>query len=250
MRIPYIPSFIYTLSLSVAAVVCSPAMSRAQTAAADTASAEESDPAPRRKYTAGHQLAIGADILYPVLNSMIDNRYSYEGELHYYWKNEYYLVAEGGWGGSDVTYDDLKYTTSNYFMRLGFNKSILYRESEHDWDMMFAGLRLAGGNVSRNEGSYVVVDSTWGSVSGTSPAKSFPVIWTELNLGMRVELVPHLMAGWNIRGKFMMNGKSFRDLQPLNIAGFGRGDKNAAFDFNVYLEYAIRWNRKGDGEEK
>jgi hypothetical protein len=66
----------------------------------------------------------------------------------------------------------------------------------------------------------------------------------ELTGGMRVELVKGLMAGWNLRGKFMMNGKSFKDLSPLNIAGYGKGDKNAAFDFNVYMSYAIRWKKK------
>jgi hypothetical protein len=61
---------------------------------------------------------------------------------------------------------------------------------------------------------------------------------------MRVELAKGLLAGWNLRGKFLMNGRSFKDLAPLNIAGYGKGDKNANFDFNLYLAYAIRWNRK------
>jgi hypothetical protein len=211
----------------------------------DTAQAEgEEKPTERKKYEPGHQLAIGIDVLYPVLNGMVKNRYSYEGEAHYYLKNEYYAVAEGGWGGSKVEYPDLNYSTTNYFGRVGFNKSILYRESEHDWDMMFVGLRAAWADVSRSAASYSVSDSLWGTVYGTSPSKKFGVIWAEITLGMRVELVQGMLAGWNIRGKFMMNGKSFRDLQPLNISGFGKGDKNAVFDFNVYLSYAIRWNRK------
>lgn len=217
----------------------------------DTTQAEESDsPPPRKKYDGGHQLALGIDILYPVLNTQVENKYTYEGEAFYYLKNEYYAVAEGGWGGSKVIYPDLKYNTTNYFARIGFNKSILYRESEHDWDMMFAGFRAAFANVNRTAGEYVVTDSLWGSLSGISPSKSFAVVWAEINLGMRVELVRGLLAGWNIRGKFMMNGKSFRDLQPLHIAGYGRGDKSSAFDLNVYLDYAIRWNKKGTEEKK
>ena len=39
----------------------------------------------------------------------------------------------------------------------------------------------------------------------------------------------------NLVGKFVMNGKSFRDLSPLFIAGYGKGDKNANFDFNLYI---------------
>lgn len=241
MSIQVISKYIFILVLS-AVTLCMGTFAHAQT---DTTQAEDSDsPQPRKTFAVGHQLAIGADILYPVLNSEVDNRFTYEGEAHYYWKNEYYLVGEGGWGGSKVAYPDLKYTTSNYFGRIGFNKSILYRESARDWDMMFAGFRIAYANVNRSVGEYVITDSLWGTIGGMSPSKSFGVIWTEINLGMRVELVRGVLAGWNVRGKFMMNGKSFRDLQPLHIAGFGRGDKNSVFDMNVYLEYAIRWNRK------
>jgi hypothetical protein len=47
-----------------------------------------------------------------------------------------------------------------------------------------------------------------------------------------------------------MNGSSFKDLAPLYIAGYGRGDKNSIFDFNMYLSYAIRWDRQGVGVGK
>lgn len=240
MSTPAISRYISIPLLSITMLGLAPSV-HAQT---DTAQAEDSDsPPPRKTYNVGHQLAIGLDILYPALNTQVKNKYTYEGEVQYYLKNEFYAVAEGGWGGSKVTYPDLVYNTTNYFTRIGFNKSILYRESERDWDMMFAGFRAAFANVNRSAGQYVVADSLWGSISGNSPAKSFPVVWAEINLGMRLEMVRGLMAGWNLRGKFMMNGKSFRDLQPLHIAGYGRGDKSTVFDMNVYLDYAIRWNR-------
>jgi hypothetical protein len=182
----------------------------------------------------------------PVRNNLVNNSHGLDGAADYYLKNEYYAVLEGGAGGSEVNYTDLKYTTSNYFVRAGFNKNILTRESNNDWDMMFAGLRAGWANVSRSEASFVVVDSLWGIKEGQSPAKSFQAFWLELNLGMRVELYRGILAGWNVRSKFIMNGKSFNDLQPLYIAGFGRGDKNAVFDFNLYLCYAVRWNRVGE----
>ena len=40
-------------------------------------------------------------------------------------KNELYLVAEGGWGSSNISYTDLAYTTQNNFFRLGINRSLL-----------------------------------------------------------------------------------------------------------------------------
>jgi hypothetical protein len=110
--------------------------------------------------------------------------------------------------------------------------------------MMFFGLRAGYADVKRGEASFIVTDSVWGSSPGTTAGKSFSAVWLELVGGMRVELVKGLFAGWTLRGKFIMNGKSFSDLSPLYIAGYGRGDKNADFDFNVFISYAIRWKRK------
>lgn len=213
-------------------------------AQSDTATNTEEKKTDRPKNIAGHQLAIGFDIAAPVRNYLTNNKYSYELEANYYLNNEFYAVAEGGWGGSEVNFTDLKYTTTNYFGRVGFNKSILYRESPHDWDMMFIGMRAALSNVNRGAATYTVIDSVWGNQPGISTGKSFIAGWLEITTGMRVELAKGLLAGWNLRGKFLMNGKSFKDLAPLNIAGYGKGDKNANFDFNLYLAYAIRWNRK------
>lgn len=239
--------FIYILSLSVLGMSgLMPVMAQTDTAA--KTDEQEAEPE-RKKHIAGHQLMLGVDILQPVINNMVKNRRTFEGEVSYYYKNEYYLVAEAGWGGSDVAYTDLQYTTTNSFARLGFNKSILYRESPRDWDMMFIGLRAAAANIGRSAAAYTVTDSVWGNIAGFSPEKSFTAVWAEITTGIRVELVKGLMAGWNIRGKFLMNGKSFRDLAPLHIAGFGKGDKNANFDFNLYLSYAIRWNRKTEPAE-
>jgi hypothetical protein len=202
----------------------------------------------KKKETAGHQLCIGADIVHPVMNNYTNDRYGYEFEADYYLRNEFYLVGEGGWGGSTVNYTDLKYTTTNDFFRLGFNKTILTRNGPKDWDMMFFGLRMGYADVTRSNATYVITDSLWGSPTGSTSGKSFPVYWMELNLGMRVELLKGLLAGWTLRGKFVMNGRSFNDLAPLYIAGYGKGDKNTKFDLNVYVSYAIRWKRKGVAE--
>jgi hypothetical protein len=230
--------YIFALVLSVLCLSAVPAFAQSDTAA----NAEESTP-DRPKNIAGHQLAIGFDVAAPVRNYLTKNRYSYELEANYYLKNEFYAVAEGGWGGSEVNFTDLKYNTTNYFGRLGFNKSILYRESPHDWDMMFIGIRAALSNVNRGAATYTIIDSVWGNQAGISSGKSFVAGWLEITTGMRVELIKGVLAGWNLRGKFLMNGKSFKDLAPLNIAGYGKGDKNANFDFNLYICYAIRWNR-------
>ncbi len=240
MQVQNIFRYFFTLSsVLIVLFVASPVV--AQT---DTTATEEEESEPKAKpLEVGHQLCIGVDIFNPIVNSFSGAKSSYEGAISYYLKNEYYLAAEGGMGGSKADYDDLKYTSNNYFGRIGFNKSLLTRNSDHDWDMLFAGMRVAMANVKRSAATYTITDTVWGDQTGLSEAKSFAAVWAEVTLGMRVELLRGVMAGWNLRAKFMMNGRSFEDVAPLNIAGFGQGDKNANFNFNLYVCYAIRWHK-------
>jgi len=222
------------------------AYAQADTVATDTTS----DHKVKKPDLAGHQLCIGVDYFHPIINSFLKNQYGYEIAADYYMKNEYYIAVEGGWGGSNVNYSDLQYNTTNSFLRFGFNRTLLVRDRPTDWDKMFIGLSLAGADIKRSPAYYIIEDSLWGNdtsrpVATAKAPPSFPAIWAELSGGVRVELVKGLCAGWTVRGKFMLNGKSFNSLSPLYIAGYGRGDKNTVFDCDMYISYAIRWKRKG-----
>ncbi len=233
--------YIYILVFSALMLLDMPgAFAQADTATADTTS----DHKVKKPDRAGHQLCISVDYFHPVMNALLGDRQSYEIGADYYLHNEYYLAAEGGFGSATVGYSDLSYNTNNSFFRFGFNKSVLTRTRPGDWDMMFIGLRLGAANVNRGFAHYTIVDSLWGNDTGSRQGTSFVPVWMELTGGVRVELVKGLSAGWNIRGKFMLNGKSFSALSPLYIAGYGRGDKNTVFDFNAYISYSIRWRRK------
>lgn len=194
-----------------------------------------------------HQLRLGFDIsriLFNQLQKDLQKSTAYELELDFYWKKDMYLVAEGGFGNASISYPDLSYKTSNTFFRAGINKSLLPRLKQNDWDIAFIGLRYGLGFIERGDALYTITDSTWGTVSGSVPGTKLNAHWMEITGGVRVELVKCLYLGWNMRGKFMLNGKKFRELPPYNIAGYGKGEKPSVFDFNVYLSYAIRWDRK------
>jgi hypothetical protein len=190
----------------------------------------------------GRQLRIGLDISRPIINLVQDTRKSYEVSVDYYLKKEVYAVVEGGFGHADYEYPDLSYRTNNSFVRIGIDRTLIKRIGPGDWDAAFFGARYCVGFINRTEASYTIVDSVWGSTSGTIAGKSFAAHWAEITGGVRVELVKGLFAGWNVRGRFLLNGRSFTELSPVFIAGYGRGDKTTVFDFNFYLNYAIRWS--------
>jgi Domain of unknown function (DUF6048) len=233
-------SYIYILLLSMLSLFCvSPVFAQV-----DTTVAEDTVVKVKKKDLAGHQLTIGVDIFRPIMSNWVTDRYAYEIATSYYMCNEYYITLDGGWGGSSVNYSNLQYTTTNQFLRLGFNKSILVRDRPNDWDMMFIGFGAGATTIARGNANYVITDSIWGDRAGVQAGNTFGAYWAELTGGVRVAIVKNLFLGWNIRAKFMMNGNSFKDLSPLYIAGYGRGDKNSAFDFNAYVAYGIRWKRK------
>lgn len=208
-----------------------------------TDTATDTKPVKAKEMTT-HQLSVSFDIIQPIANALESYRTGYELAADYYLRNQVYAVAEGGWGKCNVDYSDLKYTTNNSFFRIGINKCLLARMMPKDWDMAFIGVRYAMAFAQRGNGTFTTTDSLWGNTSGSIPGKSFTPYWAEVTGGVRVELAKCLFAGWTVRGKFMLNSNSFKDLSPLYIAGYGKGDKSAVFDFNFYITYAIRWKRK------
>lgn len=191
-----------------------------------------------------HQLRFSVDISRPVLNLARSNQQSYEFMLDYYLRRELYLVLEGGWGKSEYDYPDLSYSSNNPFVRAGIEKTVVKRLAGNDWDQVFLGCRYGVGFVHRSEASYVVEDSVWGTTSGTVESANTTAHWAEVLAGVRVELFPRFMVGWNGRARFLLNDRAFNELAPQFIAGYGQGDKSVVFDFNFYLCYAFRWARK------
>lgn len=205
---------------------------------------EEEEPStPKINVDSFSQVRISFDISRPVWNYFLESRASQELSIDYYHKKDLYFVAEAGWGNSIIDYSDLKYNSKNSFYRLGINKCMIKRQSSHDWDMGFIGVRYAFAPIERSAAQYTIEDSFWGNVSGTIPAKNMILHWAEVTGGINVELVNGLFAGWTVRGKFRINKGAFQELPPAFIAGYGKGDKGSVFDFNFHLSYAIRWRR-------
>lgn len=190
------------------------------------------------------QFRIGVDLSQVAINALQSERTGYEFQLDYYHKKELFLNLEFGFGGAKFDQNYLKYNSNNLFFRVGFDKSMLTRTKPRDWDMVFVGLRYGAAFINRGDATYTIVDSTWGNTTGTVKGSSFSAHWAEITGGVRVEVLKDIFLGWNVRGKFLINPKALAELPPSYIAGYGKGDKNTIFDYNFYLSYAIRWEKK------
>lgn len=186
------------------------------------------------------QFRFSIDLSRPLASFIQKDRNGLELMFDYYWRKELYLVLEGGAGNSNYDYPDLRYRSKNAFMRVGIDKSMIPRMSPKDWDMVFIGARYGLALINLSEADYVTYDPYWGSVSGKLPARNFAGHWLEVTGGMRVEMFSGFFIGWNARGRFLLNRGAFKELAPVYVAGYGKGDKNGIFDFNFYLSYAFR----------
>lgn len=227
--------FIFSSLLIVGSMVVAKAQQQDSASAADN---------PTQKTIANkHQIRLSVNISSPIIYQWMKDRTHYEAAFDYSFKNETYLVVSGGIGSSKMDEPELKYTSTNSFVRVGIDKSMLQRLFPKDWDMMFIGLHYCVAPITRSEAIYTLYDNFWGNTYGTIPTKKSTAHWASLTLGTRVELLPHFFAGYNFRANFLMNPQSFKELPPVYVAGYGKVEKGTTFDFALYLSYSLRWNR-------
>lgn len=182
---------------------------------------------------------IGIDLT-KIAASFLQNNYNvFEAQADVYYKKDLYFAAEFGYGNSKVSNQYLNYKSNNTFIRLGLDKTFFGRDFKGDFDNAFVGLRYGLAFINRGESTYAIEDIIWGNTNGIIPSESFLAHWLELTGGFRMELVKNIFVGWNARVKTFINPKKFELLPPSYVAGYGRGDKNTAFSYNLYLLYGF-----------
>lgn len=207
---------------------------------ADTVTEKKKTPKP--PYV--HQFRAGFDLSRIAANLMFPSRQNYEIQMDYLLRNNLYVVAETGFGKGTIDYENLKYSNTGYYFKIGVDKSFLDIISAKDFDIGFIGIRYGAGPGNRKEATYIVPSVFGSSTSGTLAAQSYFVHWGEITGGVKVEVLRNIFLGWNVRMRFLLNPGVFKELSPAFIPGYGKGDKSTAFDINFYASYAIRWGGK------
>ena len=184
------------------------------------------------------QLRVSVDIAKLIVNTSSPNK-DLQIAIDALLKKDTYYTFEFGQGYSSVDNSLLNYSTSNSFIKIGLDKSLLLPIDNKDLDIAFVGLRLATSSINRSEGYYKTTNSFWGVTNGVVPSASFFAPWFELLGGIKVDVLPTITAGWTLRWKFMLNHTQFSELPPAYIAGFGSANSATAFDFNFYIGYKL-----------
>lgn len=150
-----------------------------------------------------------------------------------------YAVLDAGWGQSNTQTKTLQYTSSNWYCAAGVEKTFFEQLFPGDLDNASIGLRYGFAPVYRGAATFTIQDPIWGNTLGQVMEKRLVAQWLELTGGFRMEIAPRVFMGWTVRAKTLVNPNTVRELPPLYLVGFGRGEKNPAFDYNLYLMLGI-----------
>jgi hypothetical protein len=189
-------------------------------------------------------LRLGIDISKFIASALEPSYSLFEMQADIHYKRDMFMVLEGGLGRSSVDNDYLQFTSTNGFVRLGIDKTFFTPEYKNDYDNAFLGVRYGASLIQRADATYQIADPVWGNSNGIIRAENNFVHWLELTAGFRLQVKKNIFAGWNVRGKTLINPKAIESLPPSYIAGYGRGDKNTAFGYNFYILYGIHTKRQ------
>ena len=111
------------------------------------------------------QVRVSIDIAKLITNTSSSNK-DVQLAIDALLKKDTYYTLELGQGSSSVDNNLLNYATSNRFIKLGLDKSLLIPISNKDLDIAFVGFRLAASTINRSNGEYNTSNSFWGATRG------------------------------------------------------------------------------------
>ncbi len=181
-----------------------------------------------------HALIIGVDAVKGLYNLLDTNKTRLEFVGEYKWKKSTWLQAEYGLATAKYKGANLQYNSTSTGITLGLSKSFFEGKARKDVDNAFVGVQFGAAiNSSRNV-SYIIND-LWGENVGTFPNRTSLVYWSGLVGGFRFKVTKQLVMGWRAKVKVLINPGTFTDVAPIYIALYGKGDRPALFDYNMYI---------------
>jgi hypothetical protein len=153
--------------------------------------------------------------------------------------NKKYLLA-GGFGITNIDREEnkFKYDESGVFFKAGLD----YNTLNDRRNILSVGGRL-GTSFYEHEASAIEIvayDSVWNNFTGGSvQSENFFATWLEVAFNMKVEVIKQVYLGWSVQGKLLLFNTHGNEIEPYEIPGFGRADKNAVFGFNYFVSLHI-----------
>ncbi len=199
-------------------------------------------------YKTPYGLRLGIDLSKPIKGSLDDRYQGLEFVADYRINKTWYLAAEFGTEEDIATEDFTNSTSKGSYLRLGANVNV-YKNWLDMTNEIFVGFRYGISSFDQTLNTYTInTGSPYFSpteIASSQTAKGLSAQWTEIQLGLKVEVYTNLYLSASMAYKIMVSLKEPDNFKTLFAPGFNRVFlSNTGFGFNYTLSYTIPFKKK------
>ena len=195
-------------------------------------------------YNERYGVSLGVDLFKLTRTALEDNYTGFEINADYRLKNFIFLAAE--LGNDNYTFDEsnLVVNSTGSYIKLGANYNF-YKNWIGMQNMIYGGFRVGVSSFSQTleEFSYYTTDNTFEPQPQLVDREfsNLAAVWTELQFGIRVEVLKNVYLGTHIQIKVLVSETELQNFDNIFIPGFNiTNDFNSiGFGWGYSLRYLI-----------
>ena len=195
------------------------------------------------------KLRLGVDLYRIILSQVNDNFNGYEVVGDFQISEDLFLALELGNVKTTKNVDQVNFTTSGGYFKLGFDYNML-ENLEGMNNNISVGLRFASSSHSQVLNSYTILDRSRFWPSSDLPVESgyatgerlnLSAQWLEFVAGFKVQLIKNIYMGLSLRLNRLLGDKMPENFDNVYIPGFNKKTEENKFGagFNYTLTYSI-----------
>ena len=195
------------------------------------------------------KLRLGVDLYRIILSQVNDNFNGYEVVGDFQISEDLFLALELGNVKTTKNVDQVNFTTSGGYFKLGFDYNML-ENLEGMNNNISVGLRFASSSHSQVLNSYTILDRSRFWPSSDLPVESgyatgerlnLSAQWLEFVAGFKVQLIKNIYMGLSLRLNRLLGDKIPENFENVYIPGFNKKTEENKFGagFNYTLTYSI-----------
>lgn len=203
---------------------------------------------PQKNYPDIYGLRIGTDLIKASRNIWDKNYTGFEFNVDYRYNKKWYLAAEAGFEDRFKEDNQLTYTTSGMFLKIGADKN--FHQNWLDMDnLIYVGGRYGFSYHNQTLHSYRVNtgNAYFDEEMQYPELKSTGLMahWLELVVGIKAEIANNLYVGMNVRLKGLVYQTQPEGFENLYYPGFEQKySGNIGVGFGYTVSYLIPFKKK------
>ncbi len=185
-------------------------------------------------------IRIGTD-MYALVRTPFDDTFGgweVNGDVDLY---RYFLAVDIGYWARTFVDDSSDYTNNGYYFRVGADVNFI--PNDKGGNVAYFGLRY-GRSIFSEQLTSVVNDPVWGRSIASDANTNIPAGWVEMVGGLKVRIWKVLWLGYTVRYKFLLRAGNTPTMEPHDVPGYGRTDKNSAWGFNYQVFVNLPFRKK------